>query len=174
MKPIPLDDGGNAPRTMSCYHDGRWHADELANLAEKLEHEVSFLTPYRDGMHKLAQEMNTLQLKLAQIKHIVGSGFVAGARERRQDTHHETPRTTELKADLTRLAGMTTPAYHLEQWMTLCETLEQELAEAKLPRLEEVQMPFVMEKMKWLEEQLRQMTRQRDQLLATKETPPCQ
>ena len=28
------------PKTMNCWRDGKWHADELANLAAKLERDA--------------------------------------------------------------------------------------------------------------------------------------
>lgn len=31
------------PKTIACFRDGMWHADELANLCAKLEHSCSLL-----------------------------------------------------------------------------------------------------------------------------------
>ena len=31
------------PKTMNCWRDGKWHADELANLAAKLERDAQNL-----------------------------------------------------------------------------------------------------------------------------------
>lgn len=41
------------PRTMRCWRDGRWHTDELANLAAKLERENVELEATINTLHNL-------------------------------------------------------------------------------------------------------------------------
>lgn len=51
--PTGLEPATETPRTMRCWRDGRWHADELANLAAKLECENAELQATINTLHGL-------------------------------------------------------------------------------------------------------------------------